>query len=468
MSRDPHEQRAEQPEGSLDQTPPPAAPTREQEPPTTTEGRDTEWVADHDHETRDTTPALGKAGEAGIWRRAAEGARVAVARRGWGDASWSFLYGRDDTDYRARPEPGEIAAANRRGRAAPIPATVQGPFIKPPVWTWEVPLYFWFGGMASGASWVALACDAAGDERSARTARLVALAAVGPAPVLLIADLGRPARFLNMLRIFKPRSPMNLGAWALVAFSTLNAAAVGADLLGLRRTGRWLGGGTAFVGGYLGSYTGVLLAVTAVPLWARSRLLLGPIFVATATATGASATRLTLVARGLPHRHPTRHALGVIETGAMLTELGLSMLNERRLLHAAPAVEEGRPGQLFRIARAAVTVGLLLRFVRRPLGPATHHVASVLYLIGGLGFRFAWVEAGKASANDDMAVARMARGTLTAEDQLGAPIGGGRTDTLDREPLPQSARPLSRMWTEVFRRISLLVEGVVRRPRRAG
>ena len=57
-----------------------------------------------------------------------------------------------------------------------------------------------------------------------------------PAPVLLIGDLGRPARFLNMLRIFKPRSPMNLGAWCLAAFTAVGAGAVGADLLGLRRT----------------------------------------------------------------------------------------------------------------------------------------------------------------------------------------------------------------------------------------
>jgi formate-dependent nitrite reductase membrane component NrfD len=406
------------------------------------------------------TPATGTRGEPGEWRRAEPGADVALARRGWGDAAWSFLFGRGDTDYRMAADPQQLAEANRRGRALPLPETVQGPVIKPPVWTWEVPAYFWLGGVASGASFVALACDAAGDHRSARTARAVALTAVGPAPLLLIADLGRPARFLNMLRIFKPRSPMNLGAWALVAFSALDAAAVGADLLGLRRTARGLGAATALVGGYLGSYTGVLLAATAVPLWARSRLLLGPIFVATATATGAAATRLTLVARGLPEGHPTRLALGTLETGAMVTELGLSMLNERRLHDVAGAMTEGRPGLLFKLARGSVTAGLLLRFVRRPLGPRAHHVASGLYLVGGLAFRYAWVEAGKASARDDLAVARMARGRATAEDRVHRPRGG-RSASLARRPLRRGERG-ARAWTETVRRVSLFAERVLR------
>src|SRR3954454_7369154 len=160
--------------------------------------------------------------------------------------------------------------------------------MKAPVWTWEVPLYFWFGGMAAGASFVGLACDIAGDEHSARIARRVALGALLPSPPLLIKDLGRPELFYNMLRIFKPRSPMSMGSWCLTVFGGLVSAAVGADLLGRPRVARGLGAANAVVGGYLGSYTGVLLASTAVPLWARSRLFLGPIFVSTATATGAA------------------------------------------------------------------------------------------------------------------------------------------------------------------------------------
>jgi formate-dependent nitrite reductase membrane component NrfD len=273
-----------------------------------------------------------------------------------------------------------------------------------------VPLYFWFGGMAAGSSFVALACDLAGDERSAAIARRAALAAVVPAPPLLIMDLGRPARFLNMMRIFKPRSPMNLGAWALLAFSNLAGGAVVADLLGRRRLARALGGANAVVGGYFGSYTGVLLATTAVPLWARSRLFLGPIFVCTGAATGAALCRLTLVACGLPEDHPTRHALGRVEAGAMTAELALSVLNERRLGELGEALEHGRPGVMFRWAKRLVRTGLALRFVRARTGRPAHDVASVLYLIAGLLFRYAWVGAGTESASDDRLVAKMSRG----------------------------------------------------------
>ena len=167
-----------------------------------------------------------------------------------------------------------------------------------------------------------------------------------------------------MLRIFKPRSPMSMGAWALTLFGNLAAAAVGADLLGRRRLAKRLGAANAIVGGYLGSYTGVLLASTAVPVWARSRLFLGPIFVSTAAATGAAACRLALVADGLPVGHPTRRALGTVETGAMTAELLLSIVNERRLGPLASGLEEGRPGKLFRLAKWAVRAGLALRFAR--------------------------------------------------------------------------------------------------------
>ena len=350
--------------------------------------------------TRDTTPAVGERGGP-RWARRAREAGVALARRDFGDMRWSFLYGRQ-TRYAGAERARETAGTPPEGE-------VVGPMMKPPVWTWEVPLYFWFGGIAAGSSFVALACDIAGDHRSAATARKVALAALIPSPPLLVADLGRPARFANMLRVFKPRSPMNMGAWCLTAFGAAGSAAVAADLTGRRRLARRIGGANAVLGGYLGSYTGVLLAATAVPLWARSRLLLGPIFVSTATATGAAACRLVLVAAGLPSGHRTRTALGTVETGAIAAELVLSSVNERRLGPLADALEEGRAGRLFRFAKWAVRGGLALRVLRGRGGVAAHHVASAAYLAAGLAFRYAWVEAGKASAANDDHVALMAR-----------------------------------------------------------
>jgi Polysulphide reductase, NrfD len=354
---------------------------------------------------RDITPAVGNPGQPEFAERTGE--KVDLHIGVWKDGRWSYLYG-DDTSYgSAMPDIEAIRSAARAAREGPLPEQVAGPVIKAPVWTWEVPLYFWFGGIAAGSSFVALACDLAGDEESAAVARKVALGALGPSPVLLIMDLGRPERFVNMLRIFKPRSPMSMGAWALTAFGNLAAGAVGADLLGRRRAARALGSANAVVGGYLGSYTGVLLASTAVPVWARSRLFLGPIFVSTATATGAAACRLALAARGVPEGHPTRNALARVETGAMAAELLLSIVNERRLGPLARGLERGRPGKLFKAAKWSVRAGLALQLAARR--PSAQHAASALYLAAGLLFRYAWVTAGPPSARDDRVVAEMAR-----------------------------------------------------------
>ena len=347
-----------------------------------------------------------------------EGAFVAGHRRAWRDGRWSYLF-KDDTRYRREASGSTDVAERMRGGEELPPEGVQGPILNPAVWTWEVPLYFWFGGIATGSSFVALAAQAVEDERVATIARRVTLGAAAPAAPLLVMDLGRPERFLNMMRIFKPRSPMSMGAWCLAAFSGTAFGAVGADYVGRRRLARALTGATAGLGTYLGSYTGVLLASTAVPVWARSRMFLPPIFVCTAAATGAAANRLVLALVGVPVGDPSRTALGTVETAAMGSELVLSSLNERRLGRLGEALDTGRANRLFEVAKWSVRAGLALRFARGRGGPWTHHVGSALYLVGGLSFRFAWIEAGRNSARDDEAVARMARtrgGGLSREE----------------------------------------------------
>jgi hypothetical protein len=358
--------------------------------------------------TRDISPALGTRGEPGRWRRAVEGASVALARRGWKDARWSYLF-KSDTSYRAAAEHDASEATSRMRGGDELPDGIQGPIIHHAVWTWEIPVYFWLGGMASGSSFIALAASLAGDHRAAASARRVTLAAAVPCAPLLVLDLGRPERFLNMMRIFKPRSPMSMGAWCLAAFSSAAGGAVAADLMRWPRAARGLGAATALLGTYLGSYTGVLLASTAVPVWSRSRLFLPPIFVCTAAATGAAANRLVLAASGVPVGDATRTALGTVETAAIATELVMSSVNERRLGRLGEALDTGRANRLFEFAKWSVRTGLALRFLRGRGGPWTHHVASVLYLAGGLSFRFAWIAAGRISAGDDEAVARMHR-----------------------------------------------------------
>jgi hypothetical protein len=331
-------------------------------------------------------PAVGERGGPASWERAGEG--VEGFKPDFEDGRWSFLY-TDDTDY--------AAAGGGRGELPPAPEAVQGPMMNAPVWTWEVPVYFWLGGLAAGASFVAAAADAAGDEASAVTLRRLALGGAIPCAPLLIADLGRPMRFLHMMRVFKPRSPMSMGAWCLIGFSTTAAGAVGADLVGRRREAKALGAATAFLGTYLGSYTGALLAATAVPVWGRSRVLLGPIFVCTAVGSGASAAKLALP------DGPTRAGAARAATAAMVAELVLSAVNERRLGELGEALEHGRAGTFFRLAKGLTAAGLALRAARR-------RGASPLFLAAALLFRFGWIEGGRASAGDDAAVARTARG----------------------------------------------------------
>ena len=372
-------------------------------------------MSDEQHAGRDMTPAVGTHGEPGGWRRAVPGVGVGLHRRGFADARWSNIF-RRDSDYAtdAPPDPELVAEANRRGRGGEPPEIVQGPMMKAPVWTWEVPLYFWFGGMAAGASFVALACDLAGDARSARVARKVALGALLPSPPLLIMDLGRSAKFYNMLRVFKPRSPMSMGAWCLTAFGGLGSAAVGADLLGRPRAARGLGAANAVVGGYLGSYAGVLLASTAVPVWSRSKWALGPIFVSTATLTGAATVRLTLAVTGMPFDHPTRAALERVESGAMAAELMLSEINHHHLGRLANVLEDGAGARWFGGAKWLARAGLALRLGRRRgLGEWAEHVASATFMGAALCFRYAWVRAGRSSAHDDEAVALNHRGRAT-------------------------------------------------------
>src|SRR5581483_8123899 len=105
----------------------------------------------------------------------------------------------------------------------PPPAEAVGyyglPVLKAPVWTWEIPLYFFVGGTAGAAAVLAAAYAMFGQAPLvARRARWIALAGGLLSPVLLISDLGRPERFLNMLRVFKWRSPMSMGSWILAVF----------------------------------------------------------------------------------------------------------------------------------------------------------------------------------------------------------------------------------------------------------
>src|SRR5213593_696406 len=161
------------------------------------------------------------------------------------------------------------------------------PVVKPPVWTWEVPLYFFFGGMAWMSAVIASGAIIFHHFDLARAAMWVAsIAGAIVSPVLLIMDLGRPHLFLNMLRVFKHRSPMSMGAWILSAFGAcavpglivfeLHARQVFPGTLDqlLRVAAGIFIFGSAIFGTLLATYTGVLIGATAIPAWFLHRTLL--------------------------------------------------------------------------------------------------------------------------------------------------------------------------------------------------
>ena len=196
------------------------------------------------------------------------------------------------------------------------------------MWTWEIPAYFFVGGAAGAAAVVAAVARVAGaDPALVRDARWLAAVGGAASPALLVSDLGRPERFLNMLRVFKLRSPMSVGAWTLVAFS--NAAGANAFANALVRTSR---GGlpirvvanaaevlSAATGLVLSTYTGVLIGATAVPVWSRNVSLLPVHF--GASGVGAAVSILELMG----HRDRALNALGI---GAAAVETAIGIILE--------------------------------------------------------------------------------------------------------------------------------------------
>ncbi|HYH07439.1 MAG TPA: NrfD/PsrC family molybdoenzyme membrane anchor subunit [Thermoanaerobaculia bacterium] len=191
------------------------------------------------------------------------------------------------------------------------------PLLKPPVWTWEIPVYFFVGGAAGASAAIALAAQLTrGDEKLIRDARVIALSGAVLSGPLLVSDLGRPERFLHMLRVFKPQSPMSVGVWTLTAFSGATAAAVLVPTKVLKDLAGVVAGATGLV---MATYTGVLLGVTAIPEWKNNAHFLPVHF--GASSLGAAVSLLEL--RG--HQDDALNALGLgatlFETGAELGKL---------------------------------------------------------------------------------------------------------------------------------------------------
>jgi Polysulphide reductase, NrfD len=283
------------------------------------------------------------------------------------------------------------------------------PALKAPVWTWEVPLYFFLGGVAGVSACVAfIAQFSRSDPAMIRVLLWVALLGAAICPVLLIADLGRPTRFLNMLRVFKVRSAMSLGAWILVAFSGCAFLALFCFellLLGLASpfltSLLWLGeASAALMGLLLASYTAVLIGATAIPVWSENRTLLPAHFLT--SGLGCSAGILELAGFLIP----VTQVLGFVTSGIeTLIEIFLEV---RRRPVDAP-LHHGRSGATLRIAGLLEGPAALLLRVFWGSAPAGRHAAAACFIIGALLSRYAWIWAGRASADDPRALFQLQR-----------------------------------------------------------
>jgi Polysulphide reductase, NrfD len=278
------------------------------------------------------------------------------------------------------------------------------PVVKPPVWTWQVPLYFFFGGMAGMSAVIASGAIIFHSVDLARAAMWVA--AIGGAvlsPILLIMDLGRPHLFLNMLRVFKHRSAMSMGAWILSAFGACVVPGLIAlelhahhffpgalDQL-LRIAAGILILGSAIFGTLLATYTGVLIGATAIPAWFLHRTLL-PIHFGTA-GLGSAAAILELVG----HRIAALNFLGfyaaAVETGLLI------WLSVNKHGAADRAIHEHGSGWLIRIGELLNgPLALVLRFF------SFIPFAAISFLLGALISRIGWIAVGKVSGRDPESV----------------------------------------------------------------
>jgi len=279
------------------------------------------------------------------------------------------------------------------------------PVLKEPVWTWEVPCYFFAGGMAGAAAPLALAAEMRGERGLARRAWLVALAGVGASPMLLISDLGRPERFHHMLRVFKPTSPMNMGSWILSATGTAIALGAARSVLGwFPRAGR-LAGATAVLGPALSTYTGVLVADTAIPAWHEARRELPWVFAAGSAMSAGAA--VTLAGGGAPAQR--------LALAGAAGELASTTLMERRLGELGEPYREGEAGRFERAAKALTAAGGLLMATRR------RRSGAGMMLAGAFATRWSIYKAGFQSAADPRYVVEPQRARAAARADARSP-----------------------------------------------
>jgi formate-dependent nitrite reductase membrane component NrfD len=289
------------------------------------------------------------------------------------------------------------------------------PPIKHAHWTWQIPVYFWIGGIGAGVHLFSTIAQILGhkDEALTRASRYTVLLTMILSPILLIWDLGRPERFYNMLRVLKLRSPMSTQSWSVFAFGNLSGlisarqaaedGLLGDDNLLVRLAklipARFLSILALPVGLNVGSNTGNLISATSVPLWARNWLFMGPTFLTSGLSTALSWLSLVLhLTRSGEEK--TLRTLHRAEKTTIVIEAGLIAASLIRMSKWSKPLFSREVAPLF--VGGTLIGGILAPFLllsgkeSRPRSM----LASVLALAGGLAFRFAIVKGGRISADD--------------------------------------------------------------------
>jgi formate-dependent nitrite reductase membrane component NrfD len=277
------------------------------------------------------------------------------------------------------------------------------PVIKEPVWEpVDVPSYLFFGGLAGASSVLAAGSQLSGHRELARVAKVTALGAISLSAVALIHDLGRPSRFVNMLRVFKPSSPMSMGSWLLAGYGPVAGAAAVSEVTGiLPAAGAAATLGAGLLGPAIATYTAALICDTAVPAWHQGYREMPYLFAGSAS---GAAGGLGLLAVRPADASPARK-LAVV--GAV-TELVAKQLLIRRLA-ATPGLEsshglaepyeQGRAGAVLRAAEILTVAGLAGAVLGRRRR-AVSALVGVSLLAASALTRYGVFEAGLASARD--------------------------------------------------------------------
>ncbi|HUA85447.1 MAG TPA: NrfD/PsrC family molybdoenzyme membrane anchor subunit [Bryobacteraceae bacterium] len=308
------------------------------------------------------------------------------------------------------------------------PTYYDRPLLKEPVWEWHVPAYYFVGGAAGAALVMGAAAQFDGSPGLKTFVRRCHAAGILGSMIsggLLIYDLGRPARFHHMLRVFRPTSPMNVGVWIL---SAVAPSAIMASLFHGRRGllgafGEISGIASGLAGLGLATYTGVLVSNTAVPVWQESRRVLPILFGASAMASAGSLFDFLVEDR------QARRITYTFGTIGRVAELASSIVMERQAgrveERVARPLQRGVSGTLWKTA-TALTAGSLLLSVLPGKSRKKRIATGILGLAGSLCLRFGTHYAGVASARDARASFRLQRAEHTSPARAAPPLPENR------------------------------------------